>query len=262
MQHRLGIGRRVGEAEHRLERIHPQRQEVVGTGQADEARQHRRLQLVLRQPARVQRHHGGVVGPGAVPHHEDTTAVDLPLAGLLPGPGHGLCAVFDELRVAHLGVQAVVGHHHDHAACRQGAPHEGVIGALTAAPGTAVEKHHHGPAAGRRLQALGRQVHIGALAVVAAIGLGAQVLAHQALASQRPVGGTVEQAREVQRHGHGQQAQHERGGQGVGVHGEGTAEVMQATTQRGARWMHPGAHRRPDMPLWQRKAFDAVPPYT
>ena len=156
---RLGSRRIVGMKEHRAgRRVGPERQELVGAGQADPTGELGRLVSGSAEPARVEREHRGVVAAGAVPHDEDPARVAAERFGVLQAPGQRCCAVLEEARVAHFGIEPVVGHQDQDAARGQRFADELVVGALPAVPGAAVEEHDHRPARGRRRR--GRRVDV------------------------------------------------------------------------------------------------------
>ena len=75
IQDRLRFGRRRGREEHRLHLRIADRQEIVRTREADEARERRGRRARVGEPARIERQHRGVVGTRAVTHQIDAAPV-------------------------------------------------------------------------------------------------------------------------------------------------------------------------------------------
>ena len=116
---------------------------------ADEAGKFRGLVPGGVQPAGVEGQHGGVVGSGAVAHHEHPLRVAAQGCSLLQAISQRFGAVFQKVGVTHHRVQAVVGHQRQHTARGQCCGDELVLAPLAAVPRAAVEKHHDRIAASR-----------------------------------------------------------------------------------------------------------------
>jgi len=93
---------------------------VIGAGDADGAADFAGLQAHGAEPARVQGEHDGGVGAAHVAHQEQAPGVAAIGRGVGLGPGDGLGHVFQEGRLAGVGLGPHVGDDGDEAARGQG----------------------------------------------------------------------------------------------------------------------------------------------
>ncbi len=166
VRERLRVGRGRGPVERDLGVRILDRQEIVRSCHADPARQLPRNQPDSFQPASVQREHRGVVRARAVTHDVDAIRVDGERQHIVESPFHRQRAVLQEHGIAHFGTQPVIRDDDRRAAGGQRLPDEPVVGAFTARPATAVEKHDERTRAAR----VERQVDVELLPWMRAVG--------------------------------------------------------------------------------------------
>ena len=148
-QHRRGIapceGDRLarrqiapGRGEEALQRIALQRQEIIGTGETDDARD--MCEALGVEQRSVERQHRGDIGAGGMSHQEREGRIGAELEGVAARPPHGLGAVMQEIGKANVGVEPVVGDDRDDAALGERHRGELVVGAFPVFPSPAVEE--------------------------------------------------------------------------------------------------------------------------
>ena len=140
---RLRLGA-LGAAENVLQHAALDRQEIVGTGEADEPGDvAMRVEADGIEPLPIERQHGGDMRAGRMAHQHQPPRIGAPLFGALAGEGDGARRVFEEHREARFGKHRIVRHHRDDALRRQRVAEKSIEIARAALPTAAVEEHDH-----------------------------------------------------------------------------------------------------------------------
>ena len=120
-----------------------ERQEVIGTGEAGCGPHDRSRETLDAEKLGGQCHHHGVVGAGRMAGQVQLGRVRAIAARIAAGPGHGLCRILDEGRIADTRNQPVVEEDGDVAPGGKGAAGKAVIGLAAVVPGAAIGEDQH-----------------------------------------------------------------------------------------------------------------------